>query len=271
MINRQDERGEIALGCYAVDFAPAHPDGSMPTEAEWIRVGRMTLNDNLAVNIDRGTALELRDICNELMGRSDEEPTITYDFGLIGIPPLALDMFATADITGTGANTMIAIHSYRAELEYAVRFYAPGKIGSEIATYPNCTVSIDPATWTRETGYTSMIHITVLGVSMSDSIHGKELITYVNSQTGISGPVNTPNPVVIPQAGDTINVSFDKAVASLVASPAATWLTIAGSGTAWTVTASENTTGNDRVGTLVATGSDGTESTFTVTQLGATV
>ncbi len=172
MINRQDERGELANGCYVVEFAPAHPDGSMPAEADWTRVGRMTLQTALTTNIDRGTNLEIRDICNALLQSQGEEPTISYDMGFVDIPYAALEFFADATVTGTGDSTLVAVHSYRATKNYAVRFYSPGRLGSWVATYPNTSVALDPATWTRENGYESAAHVTVLAVSQNDATHG---------------------------------------------------------------------------------------------------
>ncbi len=266
MINRQDERGELANGCYVVEFAPAHPDGSLPSEAEWTRVGRMTLQTALTTNIDRGTNLEIRDICNALLQSQGEEPTISYDMGFVDIPRAALEFFADATVTGTGDTTHIAVHSYRATKNYAVRFYSPGRLGSWVATYPNTSVALDPATWTRENGYESAAHVTVLAVSMDDATHGMEHLTLVTSDTGMPGPIPTPANPIIAQAGETVNVTFDKTLTSLVATPVAAWLTISGSGNAWTLEATANVTGEDRIANLVATATDGSISNFTVTQ-----
>ncbi|MEZ3441543.1 hypothetical protein [Alistipes sp.] len=79
-------------------------------------------------------------------------------------------------------------------------------------------------------------------------------------------PVATPASVTIAQTGETQNVTFDKAIASLTPTAAAPWLTVAGSGTAWTLTAADNSTGSALTATLTATATDGSVATVTVTQ-----
>ncbi len=185
MTNRQDEIFEIAAGCYAMDFAPAHPDGSMPLEADWTRVGRITLGTAVSNSIDRGTDLETRDICNNLLSSRGEEPTITYDTALVDIPLGALEFFADSTVSGEGETQVIAIHSYRSTKNYAVRFYSPGILGSACVIYPNASVSLDPATYARETGYESAVHIKVLAVSQNDATHAMEFVVPVTATTGV--------------------------------------------------------------------------------------
>lgn len=82
-------------------------------------------------------------------------------------------------------------------------------------------------------------------------------------------PVAIPTSVSIAAAGATENVTFSKPLVSLTPNGTAAWLTIGGSGTAWTLTASANSTGNALNATLTATDADGLTTTVAVTQASA--
>jgi hypothetical protein len=231
--------------------------GAGQTLAETFEDIGYILEETLTLSTEDGTQLSLYSEGHKLRDILEQEGTYTIEGTLVGIPESARTKFWRTH-TADGVQW---VQSTVSTEKFSVRMGTPKVVGSDRLLVPYSSVKLGMA-YASNQGWTAPFSFTIV-VGATEDMFGWDVVP--------AAPVATPASVTIAAAGATENVAFDKAIKTPVANPAAAWLTIGGSGTTWTLTASANSETTPLTTILTATATDGLKTTVSVTQSGTVV